>query len=745
MTHVPLRPALRAALAAALLYVGGAYAEAVRTRVWTFSAVNPVKAVSLPQNIAWYQAESLRLDQQFEATGLTLSLTNSGVITVWEVASVTNATQVYIISTGTLVAASSNYVRWTVAPEDSNLSAGRYYGYLRALEQDGTNLVNIGVLARQTITVLASPDSRNYDYVGPLDHAMTVSLTNAYHAGHSDTGSVERVGNQLAITWPVPSGGTGTLTTATGSGRLILGTDGATVTGTVDEAGLVTTGSPVSSLDNDAGYLAAESDPTVPSGLVTTGSPVSSLDNDAGYLTAESDPASVHSIVTADPLLSGQTGDVVTITLDTAGLSLTETDTLATVMGRDPNANQGTVYDLGALEFFDSGKSPVMAWEEANAALAVYGDTGSMSAITVRLLPSTNVWGQAGVGVGILAQYLQHRIRYEGLGTNDWVAHLNDDGTFVIVSNDVQQGVVFTNLNWVDRILHGTWSVPGEIILGGSNLTAAKMAEWDETGTGGGGAGTITLDLMDQSATATGISTLRFDQADGFAVSNGDGVAYINLGSSFNPIIVGTSNVTANGEEPLILEAGSGITLTPGYDGSTNKITFTATGGGGDTPGSNLLYHGVFCMTGHISVAVAGTKTVPYLNPSGNAPYGDASLVTNLNGVFYVRTCGLVRATAQVVKSSGQGASSGEINYYLYMGGEDSYGGMRIRTLHVSGEGYRTAELSGSRVYTSLGVTNRYIYATVENTAPNQALTWNAYSNQNPQFSTMSLEIWRLP
>lgn len=199
--RLPLSP-FRLSLAALLLTLGDASAEAVRTRVWSFLGVDPTAAARTPQSLAWYQAESLQLDEQFVATGLTLQLTNASVSAVWEVAATTNTATVYVIATGTVVGAASNHVRWTVAPSNSNLAAGSYRGYLRALEQDGTNLVNVGVLARQNITVLASPDSRNYDVVGPLNHPLSEYITNAYHSGISASGWVARVGQQLAISFP---------------------------------------------------------------------------------------------------------------------------------------------------------------------------------------------------------------------------------------------------------------------------------------------------------------------------------------------------------------------------------------------------------------------------------------------------------------------------------------------------------------------------------------------------------------
>ncbi len=123
------------------------------------------------QPIKFFQAESVRLTETFTQNGSPLDMTGTNTIVVWEINGWADCTNTYAICTGT-VSSASNVVSFTLNSELSNLPASNYLGFVRALQADGTNLSQVAVLAYQTISVVWSPDSRNYNLVGPFTYTI---------------------------------------------------------------------------------------------------------------------------------------------------------------------------------------------------------------------------------------------------------------------------------------------------------------------------------------------------------------------------------------------------------------------------------------------------------------------------------------------------------------------------------------------------------------------------------------------
>ena len=182
------------------LEVAGAASD-VQVFNWSFRDVYPKETLKTPQSLSWPQASTLFLREQIRTNlaDLVLNLSNTNVLTVWEVAAWTNAATVYFAATGTVESASSNQVSFRVSPQDSNLATGRYLGFVRSMALSGTNLVDNGVLAHQEVIVTWSPDSRHYAIKGPLSYSVAGDGTN-------DTVSFDEVeeivgsgSNQLAV------------------------------------------------------------------------------------------------------------------------------------------------------------------------------------------------------------------------------------------------------------------------------------------------------------------------------------------------------------------------------------------------------------------------------------------------------------------------------------------------------------------------------------------------------------------
>jgi hypothetical protein len=129
---------------------------------------------SKKQAIKFFQAESVKLTETFTQNGRAVDLRGTNIVVVWEINGWSDYTNTYAIATGT-VSSASNVVTFALSPEQSNLSASNYLGFVRALQSDGTNLSEIAVLAYQTIAVEWSPDSRHYATRGPLTYKIEFS------------------------------------------------------------------------------------------------------------------------------------------------------------------------------------------------------------------------------------------------------------------------------------------------------------------------------------------------------------------------------------------------------------------------------------------------------------------------------------------------------------------------------------------------------------------------------------------
>lgn len=115
---------------------------------------------------------------------------------------------------------------------------------------------------------------------------------------------------------------------------------------------------------------------------------------------------------------------------------------------------------------------------------------------------------------------------------------------------------------------------------GSTGVTGATLIVQEVSGNGG-----------QVNTEVTGVIRLQFDNTTGFNVTdNGNGEAFIDLGSSFADIYVdGQTTLEATGEDALEFIAGNGIriTTTTTHSGSATKaITITMTG---DAPGSILV------------------------------------------------------------------------------------------------------------------------------------------------------------
>ena len=141
------------------------------------AAVRPISTAWDIQNgnkrlvdINFFQAESVRLTLQTTDGANAYRLTNSNLIVVWEITGWNDYTNVYSIATGTVISATNGISSYSLTPAQANLSPGTYRGYVRALQTVSNQLDQVAVLAWQRIKVEYSPDSRNYNIVGPLTY-----------------------------------------------------------------------------------------------------------------------------------------------------------------------------------------------------------------------------------------------------------------------------------------------------------------------------------------------------------------------------------------------------------------------------------------------------------------------------------------------------------------------------------------------------------------------------------------------
>lgn len=128
----------------------------------------------------FFQAESVSLVGTYTQRGRPVDLSATNIVVVWEINGWGDYTNTYAISTGT-VSSASNVVTFALTPNTSNLTPSNYLGFVRALQRNGTNLVEVAVLSYQTIAVEWSPDSRHYNLVGPITcpgYFTSVDFTN---------------------------------------------------------------------------------------------------------------------------------------------------------------------------------------------------------------------------------------------------------------------------------------------------------------------------------------------------------------------------------------------------------------------------------------------------------------------------------------------------------------------------------------------------------------------------------------
>ena len=140
-----------------------------------------------------------------------------------------------------------------------------------------------------------------------------------------------------------------------------------------------------------------------------------------------------------------------------------------------------------------------------------------------------------------------------------------------------------------------SFSIFNEVIIDASRnfanvgiITAQDFRKAD-----GSSLGSLTVkELASQSGSVNvevaNVTELQFNNGTGFNVTDeGNGVAFIDLGSTFNPwYVAGSEPLHAAGEEAIEIVAGPGITITttPSIQAGINTskaLTISAAGGGG--------------------------------------------------------------------------------------------------------------------------------------------------------------------
>ena len=106
-------------------------------------------------------------------------------------------------------------------------------------------------------------------------------------------------------------------------------------------------------------------------------------------------------------------------------------------------------------------------------------------------------------------------------------------------------------------------------VQGDINFTGTLRQNGTEFSSGGGGGSPLTVkELSAQggstNVTVSNVTELQFNNGSGFNVTDeGSGVAFVDLGSTFNPWYVsGQGTLAASGEEPIEIIAGPGIAIT---------------------------------------------------------------------------------------------------------------------------------------------------------------------------------------
>ena len=105
-------------------------------------------------------------------------------------------------------------------------------------------------------------------------------------------------------------------------------------------------------------------------------------------------------------------------------------------------------------------------------------------------------------------------------------------------------------------------------VSGDINFTGTLLQNGTEFSSGGGGSPLTVKELSAQggstNVTVSNVTELQFNNGSGFNVTDeGSGVAFVDLGSTFNPWYVsGSEPLAASGEEPVEIIAGPGIAIT---------------------------------------------------------------------------------------------------------------------------------------------------------------------------------------
>jgi len=147
--------------------------------------------------VKFFQAESVRLNFSSTQGNQPVDLSGTNTVVVWEINGWNDYTNTYAVSTGT-VGSVSNQVIFELTPEQSNLPAGTYLGFVRALQQQGETLSQVAVLAWQTIAVEWAPDSRLYSLVGPLTFPPAYDAATLDAISNAVFGAVSEVSGQVS-------------------------------------------------------------------------------------------------------------------------------------------------------------------------------------------------------------------------------------------------------------------------------------------------------------------------------------------------------------------------------------------------------------------------------------------------------------------------------------------------------------------------------------------------------------------
>ena len=187
-----------------------------------------------------------------------------------------------------------------------------------------------------------------------------------------------------------------------------------------------------------------------------------------------------------------------------------------------------------------------------------------------------------------------------------------------------------------------------------------------------GAAGSTTLTVKEVASqggvanvTVNSVNEIRFNNASGFNVTDeGSGVAFVDLGSTFNPWEVdGQTSLSASGEEPVEFIAGSGIVITTNNTSTPKSITFTASGGGGGggstgmditlgTPTDSSLIDGLLSWTTSTKVTDAIDEMNEILNKLAPAKPSNLSAITLALSTFYSATETSTGTVRSIVTSS---------------------------------------------------------------------------------------------